>query len=379
MKIIYYIKLFYLAIFELKSEKIFFFFPFYHMGGAETVHLDILKVFENKKNVCLITNESVNDHNKKKFENFIKIIEINKLIKKRKLKMFALKLISRKINSNPKAIVFGCNSHFFYDIIPYLKSHVKIIDLIHAFSYEEPYAAEKYSIPHVNRINKRVVLGKKTVSDFEKLYLENNISPTQIEKINIIKNKVNIPTVQPKKQFNDSLKILFVGRNSYEKRASIFFEIAKKCQLENLNTSFIVIGNFDKKKIDAPLNTEIIGEINDTVTLNEYYQSSNLLLITSSREGFPMVVLEGMAFGVVPICTNVGEISEFINTTNNNGIIIENYADTNLIISEFIKQIKIIEEDRNLLSKMSNNAFVTLKENFNLADFNKNYIELLNS
>jgi glycosyltransferase involved in cell wall biosynthesis len=92
-----------------------------------------------------------------------------------------------------------------------------------------------------------------------------------------------------------------------------------------------------------------------------------------------MVVLEGMAFGVVPICTNVGEISEFINTTNNNGIIIENYTDTNLIISEFIKQIKIIEEDRNLLSKMSNNAFVTLKENFNLAEFNKNYIELLNS
>jgi hypothetical protein len=28
---------------------------------------------------------------------------------------------------------------------------------------------------------------------------------------------------------------------------------------------------------------------------------------------------------------------------------------------------------------MSNNAFVTLKENFNLAEFNKNYIELLNS
>ena len=379
MKIIYYIKLFYLAIFELKSEKIFFFFPFYHMGGAETVHLDILKVFENKKNVCLITNESVNDHNKKKFENFIKIIEINKLIKKRKLKMLALKLISRKINSNPKAIVFGCNSHFFYDIIPYLKSHVKIIDLIHAFSYEEPYAAEKYSIPHVNRINKRVVLGKKTVSDFEKLYLENNISPTQIEKINIIKNKVSIPIEQPKKQFNDSLKILFVGRNSYEKRASIFFEIAKECQLKNLNTSFIVIGNFDKKTIEAPLNTKIIGEINDTVALNEYYQSSDLLLITSSREGFPMVVLEGMAFGVVPICTNVGEISEFINTTNNNGIIIENYTDTNLIISEFIKHIKIIEEDRNLLSKMSNNAFVTLKENFNLAEFNKNYIELLNS
>jgi glycosyltransferase involved in cell wall biosynthesis len=349
------------------------------MGGAETVHLDILKVFENKKNVCLITNESVNDHNKKKFENFIKIIEINKLIKKRKLKMLALKLISRKINSNPKAIVFGCNSHFFYDIIPYLKSHVKIIDLIHAFSYEEPYAAEKYSIPHVNRINKRVVLGKKTVSDFEKLYLENNISPTQIEKINIIKNKVSIPIEQPKKQFNDSLKILFVGRNSYEKRASIFFEIAKECQLKNLNTSFIVIGNFDKKTIEAPLNTKIIGEINDTVALNEYYQSSDLLLITSSREGFPMVVLEGMAFGVVPICTNVGEISEFINTTNNNGIIIENYTDTNLIISEFIKHIKIIEEDRNLLSKMSNNAFVTLKENFNLAEFNKNYIELLNS
>src|SRR5690606_41764953 len=47
-------------------------------------------------------------------------------------------------------------------------------------------------------------------------------------------------------------------------------------------------------------------------------------MITSHFEGFPMVLLEGMSKGVIPICTDVGEIPGYINEEKGTGYIINN-------------------------------------------------------
>ncbi|WP_165764906.1 glycosyltransferase family 4 protein [Flavobacterium davisii] len=258
---------------------------------------------------------------------------------------------------------------FFYDLIPFLKDHVKIIDLIHAFSYEEPNASEKYSLPMVTRIDKRIVLGKKTKNDFKQLYQTNNKDSKLLNRIEIIKNKVTIPKFPIEKDLT-KITILFVGRDSYEKRPSLFFEIAKRTT--NLPIEYLMIGD-SFSEFHETNNLKIIGPIREKEVLDSYYKKANILLITSSREGMPMVILESMAYGVIPITTDVGEINSFINPENKNGILINNFLSEEDIINNFIINIKKIMESSELLNTYSKNAYSSLKNEFSKKIFTKSY------
>jgi len=358
---------------KLNKKEIYFIFPFYHLGGAETVHRDIMEVFSDRKTICIVTNKSDNELNKTAFSNLTNVVEIEKIIERKKEKKVALKFIARKINKSKNAVVFGCNSQFFYDLIPYLNEDIKVIDLVHAFSYEEPYAAEKYSLPFVSRIQNRIILGKNTYNDFARLYESSGIDQQFLTRLKIIRNKVEVPTVYSQKKVGQNLKILFVGRNGYEKRPELFFDIAQKAFELNLPCEFSVIGFSTDREI--PTNTTIVGE-RDKTELDQYYIKSDLLLITSSREGFPMVVLECMGFGVVPICTAVGEIPSFINSRQANGFTIS-ATKPETIVADFISQIKILENDRTLLETTSKNAYETVKNTFGSKIFHEKYQDIL--
>ncbi|MFK7049731.1 UDP-D-galactose:(glucosyl)lipopolysaccharide-1, 6-D-galactosyltransferase [Flavobacterium columnare] len=354
---------------KTKNKEIYFFFPSYHLGGAETVHSDILEIFKKNKTICFLTGFSSNDFNKKRIESNTILFNIYNIVKHNKLKKKVLILLSRSINKSKNPIIFGCNSMFFYDLIPFLKDHVKIIDLIHAFSYEEPNASEKYSLPMVTRIDKRIVLGKKTKNDFKQLYQTNNKDSKLLNRIEIIKNKVTIPKFPIEKDLT-KITILFVGRDSYEKRPSLFFEIAKRTT--NLPIEYLMIGD-SFSEFHETNNLKIIGPIREKEVLDSYYKKANILLVTSSREGMPMVILESMAYGVIPITTDVGEINSFINPENKNGILINNFLSEEDIINNFIINIKKIMESSELLNTYSKNAYSSLKNEFSKKIFTKSY------
>ena len=383
-------------------NNIIFFFPFYHFGGGETVHLDILKFFKKYGTSCFIAHESENDFLKDQFYEATQIIELSEY-KSSKYDSY-LKSLAKVINSKTHPVVFGCNNRFFYKLIEYLdENRVKIIDLTHAFSYEDPHALEKFSLPIAHKIHKRVVLGEKTYLDYKELYASKHINLDLLKRFVIIPNSVEIPKTFIKKPDNEILKILFVSRNSFEKRPEVFFEIAKRCFTRKINASFKVIGDFENVENTIP-NLEIIGSIKEKETLNDYYLESDILLITSFREGLPMVIIEGMAYGVVPVSTNVGEISSLINSENNNGILLndislERYSkikptfgknkkwypankltgtpkDLEKIIEEFILTIENVNKNRELLKELSVNAYKSVKKEFSKKAQEKSYLDI---
>lgn len=375
MRLLRIFKLLFYVFPNIQNKDVYFFFPSVHLGGAETVHADIIENFNDKNTVCLVTGFSANNFSENRFKKHTKLINIFSIVKVKLLKKKSLKLIAKSINNSKKPIVFGSNSHFFYDLIPYLDEKVKVIDLIHAFSYEENSAAEKVSLKVVERINNRVVLGEKTKTDFKELYLKENKNLALLERIKIIKNKVNVPEVKIVKDFLSPMVILFVARDSYEKRPELFFEIAKKSYEINPDIKFKVIGdNFENHEITP--NVEIIGPIQEKNIINTYYKEAHLILITSSREGFPMVILEGMSYGVVPICTNVGEISEFINEKNRNGFLIENSVDEQKIVANFVEKIICFKNNIEILEEYSSNTFTSLNTEFNPLSFENAYKDL---
>ena len=89
-----------------------------------------------------------------------------------------------------------------------------------------------------------------------------------------------------------------------------------------------------------------------------------------------MVILESMAYGVIPITTNVGEINEFINSNNQNGFLIKNNSNEEQIIDDFIKTIKQLLNNNILLKETQLNAYTTIANNYKTEVFTREYKSL---
>lgn len=360
-----------------QSYDLFFFFPFWQIGGGERVHADILKVFEKEKTLCFITDESTNPGLKKEFKEYAQTIVLGRWSKKISFTEHMLRLIATAINKQKAPVVFGCHSHFFYQLIPYLEQQVKVIDLIHAFTFD-PNGPEIYSLLHVQRLDHRVILGEKTKRDFQKLYFQHGIDPKYLGRFVIIPNKTGVPLERPAKNYSSNLRVLFVGRNAPEKRPEIFVQIAKHCLDKNMPADFIMVGAFQELQDKVGPNVSIIGELFDKKALEEIYSSAHLIVVTSWREGFPLVIMEGMGQAVVPITTNVGEIPFYISpTSHKNGFLIDNDQSTEDIVADFVQQIDHLCHNRSLLQHFGRNAYDFAKANFGEEKFYQSYRQLL--
>jgi glycosyltransferase involved in cell wall biosynthesis len=105
------------------------------------------------------------------------------------------------------------------------------------------------------------------------------------------------------------------------------------------------------------------------------YAEADVLLITSSREGFPLVVMEAMAHGVVPVCTRVGEIDRHV-IHGINGYLVEN-GDEEKVVDGVVAALEILSRDRRLLDTLSKAAFEHAQTSFGPDRFRKAYRHLL--
>ena len=67
----------------VKSNK-FFFFPFYHTGGAELIHAKIIELVKGNK-VVFFTHTSANNHFKNDFEKYASCFEIKQFLQNRNI------------------------------------------------------------------------------------------------------------------------------------------------------------------------------------------------------------------------------------------------------------------------------------------------------
>ena len=68
---------------KIKNADVVFVLPCYQTGGAERVHLDIVKSVKDKSVCILFTQNSATDNFKKDFSEFAKIVEINTVLNKK--------------------------------------------------------------------------------------------------------------------------------------------------------------------------------------------------------------------------------------------------------------------------------------------------------
>ncbi len=357
--------------FENQSS-IFFFFPYYHIGGAEKVHAEIVASVRDRLPWVFFTNRSKDHKFRVLFQDKARLFDLSPFASNRFLYLILLGVLVVVINRHPRAVVFGCNNAFFYRMIPYLKSSIRSIDLLHAFGG----GIENTIISVAPNIDARVIVNTRTLSDLKQQYASLGFDAKIADRIILIENQVVVPHYYCEKGRNALLRVLYVGRGSKEKRVYLIGKAAARCHELAVPAEFILVGDVAETiEIEHHKHCTFEGEVADPRRLTELYDSADLLVLTSSREGFPMVIMEAMARGVVPISTNVGGISLHIKHGFNGMLISTENEDE--IVHSIVKIIEQLSENRRFLSELSHNAHKYAREHFEPTRFYASYRKLI--
>ena len=162
----------------------------------------------------------------------------------------------------------------------------------------------KLSIKYVYRISNHYVLLSKGF--IPKLVEYANLNSTK--KLCAIGNAISISSEGYKYDFDNKKKqILYVGRmDPYNKRVNRIVEAWEQVYKEYSDWSLELVG----EGIQLPALKQYVHEKNiQRVNFHgfqkeqprKFYEDASILLLTSDLEGFGLVIIEAMQFGVVPI------------------------------------------------------------------------------
>ncbi|HUE99299.1 MAG TPA: glycosyltransferase family 4 protein [Anaerolineales bacterium] len=155
--------------------------------------------------------------------------------------------------------------------------------------------------------------------------------------------------------WSNPLRILFLGNVIYRKG---LHTLLKTVSIQPSAFKVDVVGALNSEPVYAKQMQEFVEDNGlsshitfhsslDKEPLVEKFRQSHVLVVPSSYEGFGMVYLEGMCFGLPAIGTTAGAAAEII-TDGVDGFLIEP-GDVDILAS----RLKLLNEDREFLIRMS--------------------------
>ncbi len=156
-------------------------------------------------------------------------------------------------------------------------------------------------------------------------------------------------------------EIIYVGRIEYTQKCT-YRVIDIWNELEGLypDWKLTIVGDGEERD-DLEKRIKEYGlkhiKVTGFVDPLDYYQRASLLLLTSESEGFGLVIVEAMTYGVVPIVYNSYEAVHDIIKNGNNGVLVNKpYS-----VDAFTKSLKELMENQELINIISSNARTTSK------------------
>jgi glycosyltransferase involved in cell wall biosynthesis len=345
----------------------FFVFPYMHVGGAEKVHAAIVSALSDQHPLVIFSNFSDNEKFLDRFKTNALVLDVAHYVNYPLTKRKAKKSLADAINKSNDPVLFGSNAGLFYELIPLLHKNVKVFDLIHAFKYQPGANLEHLKLLSLSsRINNRIFVSSAAKQEFEKFTFHNNIPASLRSRLVKITNGI-IDDGGIIKPLTAEPHVLFVGRNSPEKRIDLFLQVAKGMS----GFRFNVIGAADPGN-NAPVH--FYGELTNESEIRTIYTENDFLLVTSSREGFPMVIMEAMMAGLIVISTPVGDISNHLNGENG---LITSSADPEIAVREMKQLLDELVKSPERALKIKAAARRYAIENFSEEKFREHYRKLL--
>jgi glycosyltransferase involved in cell wall biosynthesis len=348
---------------------LFFFFPFYHTGGAEKVHVEIVDCFSDEAACIFFAKRSSDTAFLTSFKAAARCFDIGWLLKY--TYPLSAGVMAGLIGKHSNARVFGCNSLYYYLLLPHLPKYVRATDLLHAMGG----GAEQFALPVLDRLSERVVISEAVKQELLAFYRAKGVDQSFDEQITVIPNRVFVPEQVPFKPHDGPVTVLFVGRGSEEKRIYLIGRAARRCVEKGISASFTLVGDLEEWLEDGDAAyCSCTGGISDFAVLQALYAASHLVVIVSSREGFPLTIMEGMAQGCVPVCTAVGGIPEHIRHAENGWLLPAD--DDNAVVDALCDAVACLGQERSLL-QLSGAAYAYARQNFGGEQFCEAYRKVI--
>jgi len=171
-------------------------------------------------------------------------------------------------------------------------------------------------------------------------------------------------------------KAIAVARHSYEKGIDRLLQVWNLVSEKHPDWSLEVYGSFLTNFYQnqaSQLGLTSIHFHQPIPNIEAQYSQSSMLLMTSRYEGFPMVLIEAMTFGLPCVAFDCPCGPRAIITHNETGFLVEDNA-----IQLYSEKVIQLIEDQNLSQKMSANA-IAAASTFDLETIMNTWNELLKS
>ncbi|WP_223701140.1 glycosyltransferase family 4 protein [Sutcliffiella deserti] len=237
------------------------------------------------------------------------------------------------------AVVLSCFIKSKFSIV-YTKHNVTLLEKYF------PYLFRKF----LNKYTSKII----TVSDFEKYQLINH--GIESRKICTVYNGVDLKRFEYQHKKNlPQKKVGILARISKEKNHDFFLEVADACR-NHPNITFHIAGDgpdfhalqLQRDKMGLQEKVQMLGGVN---TPEEFLRDMDILLVTSHREVFPMVVLEAMSVGTPIISIDKGGINEAIDNGESGYLISEHSKEEfcnkiEYLLANELKRLQLVKEAR---------------------------------
>lgn len=235
--------------------------------------------------------------------------------------------------------------YFYKQIEPKFKPDTIHSNVLYPAAIMGHWIAKKENKPHIitehwskvdNFLSKSLYscFGKKAYADAKKVtavsgFLKNSLSKHITPgKISVVPNVVNTALFSFKEKNSNTAKIIFscAAHWGRPKRPDLIFkslqEISKK-ESRKIILNVVGVGHLLNELKHTKWNFEInyLGNV-ESKGLADVMQGSDYFLHASEMETFSIVIAEALSTGTPVLASNVGAISELVNS--NNGIVCEN-------------------------------------------------------
>lgn len=152
-----------------------------------------------------------------------------------------------------------------------------------------------------------------------------------------LRNKFKIPS--------DSIVLGNIGRLNRQKNVMFLVDVFIKYNKMNPNSYLVLIGdgNLKRKILEKNINNLIL--LNSTDNVSKYYNMFDLFLVPSNFEGFGRTIIESQINGLYTIISN---------NIDSQVIISSNVVKLDLILDDWVKNIKKIKRNDKVDYKYSN-------------------------
>lgn len=176
------------------------------------------------------------------------------------------------------------------------------------------------------------------------------------EKIICIPYGVDLKKFYPKKKTENIFRFIYVGSVSIRK--GVFYTLKAFDELNLPEAELLMVGIIDKEvsiileKYKKNKNIKFIGHVPQN-KLVEFYNKSDVFLISSIEDGFAMVILQALACGLPVICSkNSGGSDLIINNINGYVLPIRDVEKLKIkMLDLYSNQKKLIKMKKTILSK----------------------------